>query len=323
MIWRVLPLLGVALVGLVSLASYGESGRAPAFELPAIRAHGVDVDTVLIGGHTSGDFGEAVRVLTRSHPPTEQTLLAHHLEQIFGERPRAGAGRLRIAYERTRHPSGTVRAVRILAAELAAGGRVQTAYFYERDGRPAYFDHFGHSLERADWLDPLAGRGRPTSSFGSSRMHPVLQRTLPHTGLDLAAPAGLPVVAAADGVVVEAGERGGYGLLVEIQHPNGYSTRYAHLSGFAAGMQPGALARRGEVIGRVGRSGLATGNHLHFEVRRGGRPIDPALALLNPVPAADVIGGSRWYGARTALGSLLARAPTVLPQSVAAEGAGR
>src|SRR5690606_6821190 len=102
---------------------------------------------------------------------------------------------------------------------------------------------------------------------------PILNRVLPHTGVDLAAPTGEPVRATADGIVASAGTQGGYGLLVDLQHPSGYSTRYGHLSRMAAGLRPGAAVSRGEVIGYVGMSGLATGPHLHYEVRRRGQPV--------------------------------------------------
>ena len=271
---------------------------------------------MLVGGHTNGDFGEAARALLRSLAPGEQTLLADHLEQIFAGTGPRGNGRLRIAYERTRSATGTTRGLRVLAAELATEGRLHTAYYFERDGAPAYFDHFGRSLDLTTWLDPLREHGSLSSPFGSSRMHPILNRLLPHTGLDLAAPAGTPVAAALDGVVVMAAERGGYGLTVELQHPNGYSTRYAHLSRIAPGLSPGDLVPRGETIGNVGMSGLATGNHLHFEIRRGGRPINPVTAMRLPTAAEGATGGD-WHATRNTLGRLLAKAPTLLPAAPA------
>lgn len=306
----------VVLLGLLSFAAYEGRRAATPDRLTPVRATGVELDTVLVGGHTNGDFGEASRSLLRALAPAEQALLADHLEQIFGDAGLRGNGRLRIAYERTRSPAGTTRGLRVLAAELATEGRLHTAYFFEHDGAPAYFDHFGRSLDLTSWLDPLRERGAPSSAFGSSRMHPILNRLLPHTGLDLAAPAGTPVAAALDGVVVLAGERGGYGLTVELQHPNGYSTRYAHLARIAPGLTSGDLVSRGETIGNVGMSGLATGHHLHFEIRRAGQPIDPITAMRLPTGAGRV-AGAEWHAMRNTLGSLLARAPTLLPAAPA------
>jgi murein DD-endopeptidase MepM/ murein hydrolase activator NlpD len=120
-------------------------------------------------------------------------------------------------------------------------------------------------------------QGRVTSGFGN-RFHPILGYERFHAGLDLAAAVGTPIVAAADGRVVSAGWAGGYGRAVEIQHVGGLETRYGHMSRIAA--FPGEMVQRGAVIGYVGSTGLSTGPHLHFEVLRNGRPINPASAKL-------------------------------------------
>ena len=115
-------------------------------------------------------------------------------------------------------------------------------------------------------------QGRLTSSFGE-RFHPILGYRRFHAGVDLGAAAGTPIVAAADGKVVSAGWAGGYGRAVEIAHADGIETKYGHMSRIAA--YAGEFVRRGDVIGYVGSSGLSTGPHLHFEVMRNGRPVDP------------------------------------------------
>jgi len=115
-------------------------------------------------------------------------------------------------------------------------------------------------------------QGRMTSGFGT-RFHPILGYQRFHDGMDLAAAAGTPIVAAADGKVVSAGWAGGYGRAVEIAHADGVETRYGHMSRIAA--YSGELVHRGQVIGYVGSSGLSTGPHLHFEVMKNGRPVNP------------------------------------------------
>jgi murein DD-endopeptidase MepM/ murein hydrolase activator NlpD len=115
--------------------------------------------------------------------------------------------------------------------------------------------------------------GRLTSGFGE-RFHPILGYERFHAGMDLAAAAGTPIVAAADGKVVSAGWSGGYGQLVAIVHSGGIETKYGHMSRIAA--YAGEQVRRGEVIGYVGSTGLSTGPHLHFEVMKNGRPVNPA-----------------------------------------------
>ncbi len=123
---------------------------------------------------------------------------------------------------------------------------------------------------QSDMRLPVAGR--VTSGFGE-RFHPILGYERFHAGVDLGAAWGSPIVAAADGRVVSAGWRGGYGRAVEIAHASGLETLYGHMSRIAAA--PGELVREGEVIGYVGSSGLSTGPHVHFEVLKGGRPINP------------------------------------------------
>jgi murein DD-endopeptidase MepM/ murein hydrolase activator NlpD len=115
--------------------------------------------------------------------------------------------------------------------------------------------------------------GRMTSGFGE-RFHPILGFVRFHDGVDLAAAWGTPIVAAADGRVISAGWNGGYGRAVVIAHADGLETKYGHMSRIAAYL--GESVSRGEVIGYVGSSGLSTGPHLHFEVLRNGRPVNPA-----------------------------------------------
>lgn len=114
--------------------------------------------------------------------------------------------------------------------------------------------------------------GRVSSGFGE-RFHPILHSWRMHDGVDLAAAWGTPIVAAADGRVTSAGWRGGYGRAVEIAHAGGIETLYGHMSRIAA--EPGESVRRGQVIGYVGASGLATGPHLHYEVHKDGRLVNP------------------------------------------------
>jgi murein DD-endopeptidase MepM/ murein hydrolase activator NlpD len=123
--------------------------------------------------------------------------------------------------------------------------------------------------------------GRVTSGFGE-RFHPILGYERFHAGVDLRAAAGTPIVAAADGRVVSAGWRGGYGRAVAIAHSGGVESRYGHMSRIAA--YPGELVHRGQVIGYVGSTGLSTGPHLHFEVTRNGRPVNPLSVKIDLGP---------------------------------------
>lgn len=132
---------------------------------------------------------------------------------------------------------------------------------------------------------PVAGH--LTSGFGE-RFHPILGYERFHAGVDLGAPAGTPIVAAADGRVVSAGWAGGYGRAVEIAHAGGLETKYGHMSRIIA--YAGETVRRGDVIGFVGSSGLSTGPHLHFEVMKNGRPVNPLSIKAIPAGPGQLEG---------------------------------
>lgn len=131
------------------------------------------------------------------------------------------------------------------------------------------------------FIDPIdVSKARMTSGYGW-RTHPVLKDRRFHKGVDFAAPKGTPIYAAEDGIVGMAGWRGNYGKLITVKHSDAVQTFYAHLSGFAPGIRPGAGVKKGDVIGYVGMTGLATGNHLYYEVVVNEERIDPLASDLN------------------------------------------
>jgi murein DD-endopeptidase MepM/ murein hydrolase activator NlpD len=296
-------------------AAFAEPGAgAPALStMPAVHAVGGVVDTLLIGGFARGSFRDALDVVASDLSAAEREMVGRHLDKIFlpvlQGRALQGGGRLKVAYERVRRPDGTTRSIQVLAAQAAVDGGVRTLFFYDAPGGPAYYDDGGRSLETRAWRGPLDAL-RVTSPFQAARMHPILRRVLPHNGIDYGAPHGAPVRATADGSVAFAGDRGGYGKLVEVQHPNGYATRYAHLSGIA--VRPLQPVRQGDLLGYVGATGLATGPHLHYEVRRRGQPVDPSLVMALPSATEDVGYDLAWRNETRVLRRLLARAPTVV-----------
>lgn len=162
----------------------------------------------------------------------------------------------------------------ILSAEFLNNGDTYRAYRFEHDGRVDYYDAQGQSLRRAFLKAPLSFR-RISSGFSRGRFHPILKIYRPHHGLDYAAPVGTPVSAIGDGRVIFAGKKGQYGNLVIIRHPNGFKTYYGHLSKFDTGIKGGTKVKQGQVIGYVGSTGLATGPHLHYEIRINNRPVNP------------------------------------------------
>ena len=192
----------------------------------------------------------------------------------------------RALYERHVRADGSVRQAHVLAAEFTNRGKTHRAFWF--DGRGEYFDEDGQSVKRVFLKAPLDFR-RISSTFSRRRYHPVLSRWRRHLGTDYAADAGTRVFATADGTVTRADWWGGYGKIVEIRHINGYRTRYAHLNWIARGIRPGRKVGQGELIGNVGSTGLATGPHLHYELRRRGRAVDPrAVNLPSGKPIASV-----------------------------------
>lgn len=167
----------------------------------------------------------------------------------------------------------------VLAAEFVnAGRRVQAFRFtLPGDDDALYYDEQGRSLRRQFLRSPFRFEPRVTSRFSKRRLHPVLGVYRPHLGVDYGAPTGTPVVAVAAGAVVSAGRSGGSGNMVRLRHTNGYETYYLHLSAFADGIRPGARVAQGQTIGRVGATGLATGPHLDYRMRRDGVFVDPLI----------------------------------------------
>lgn len=157
-------------------------------------------------------------------------------------------------------------------------------------GRGAYYTLDGQLLSGRLFAMPLDYR-RVSSPFGM-RTHPVYGEPRFHAGVDLTAPVGTPIYAAATGTLELAASGRGYGKLVVLRHDDGYSTRYAHLASWASGLRYGERVEQGQLIGYVGRTGTTTGPHLHFEVRRYDQPIDP-LTLTSRGFVAPLAGQAR------------------------------
>ena len=185
--------------------------------------------------------------------------------------------------ERRVSPEGEIRYGRVLAASLELSGKTQTAFRFAQEGSEGFYDAAGVSLRRAFLAAPVEFR-RISSRFSRARFHPILRTYRMHAGTDYAATVGTPVMAAGDGTIASAGWSGGYGLLVEIRHRSGVTTRYAHLSRLGRGVSRGAHVSQGETIGYVGSTGLATAAHLHYEFRVNGAPQDPRRVRIEEGP---------------------------------------
>jgi len=164
---------------------------------------------------------------------------------------------------------------RITAAHFHNDSTHHLAYYYKVPGRTAdYYDDEGKSLRKQFLKSPLR-YSRISSGYSRRRLHPILKIYRPHPGIDYAAPVGTPVAAVGDGRVIFKGWKNGYGRYIAIRHNNRYTTTYGHLSRYAANLKKGTNVKQGQVIGYVGASGLASGPHLDFRMKKNGSFVNP------------------------------------------------
>lgn len=182
--------------------------------------------------------------------------------------------RFKVIYEEQYVDSTTLGIDRILAASFHSEGKIYYAIPFKQDGKEDFFDEEGNSLRKAFLKAPLRF-SHISSRFSNSRYHPILKIRRPHHGVDYAAPTGTPVHAIGDGKVIAKGYYGQSGNRVKIRHNSIYTTAYAHLSRYGKGIHVGAMVKQSQVIGYVGKTGLATGPHLDFRFYKYGKPVDP------------------------------------------------
>lgn len=259
----------------------------------------VQIDTVA----TSGMIESVLWTAILTDPALEgverndRIRLIDHLDRIFQwkidfTRQIQPGDIYRVVYERQVRPDGSTRAGTVLSAELINQGKSVVAVHFDPDGdgEGTYYDLEGKSVRRSFLRRPVEF-SRISSRVSSGRFHPVLNRIRAHNGVDFAAPTGTPVYATADGTVIFRGVSGGYGNMVEIRHTGGFTTRYAHLSAFAPDVRVGTRVTQEQRIGSVGMTGLATGPHVHYELRRNGAVMDP---LSIDLPAGDPVPDDAW-----------------------------
>ena len=198
--------------------------------------------------------------------------------------PRKG-DTIRVLFEKYSLNRKFIKYGKIIAAQYT-GSSSKFAAFYFDDGRQAgYYDENGVPLRKMFRRAPVKF-GMRTSSYSMRRFHPISKKYKRHTGIDYGAPHGTSIFATAGGSVEFAGWRGGYGKMVVIRHPNGYRTYYGHCSRLL--VKKGAYVKQGQTIARVGRTGQATGPHVHYEIRVNGKPINPNKIKStkgNPLPS--------------------------------------
>ena len=196
----------------------------------------------------------------------------------------------------------------ILAVQFTSRARPLYAFLFESPQGVGYYHENGGAVRKPFLKAPFDFDPRITSGYSHSRFHPILKVRRPHLGVDYGAPVGTPVLASADGAVIFAGREGGFGNLVEIRHPNGYVTGYAHLS--RIDVRSGQRVRQGERIGGVGSTGLATGPHLHYQVQdRSGREINPRE--LTALPSDEAVEKEDWTQFVSVRDELIGRLATI------------
>jgi murein DD-endopeptidase MepM/ murein hydrolase activator NlpD len=274
----------------------------------------VRLDTVVVaGGVGSNLYSAALSGDANLLSVEEKGDLVAHLSRVYAwqidfYRDVRPGDAFRLAIEREIRSDGSVRAGRVLAAEYMSGDLLRTAFRFQPTGesQPQFYDEGGKALRSAFLKAPL-DFARVTSRFDPGRFHPLLGGYQAHLGVDYGATHGTPVRSTGDGVVARAGWWGNYGLVIEVDHGGGIQTRYAHLGGIETGVHRGGPVLQGQMIGRVGSTGLTTASHLHYEFLLRGIHTDPTridLPVERPIPDEDA---ERFASTRAAGWLLLSR----------------
>jgi len=263
----------------------------------------------------------------------EQVQLAMELADIFAgevdfQSELQPGDSFRVLFEKTSHDGQFSGYGAILGASIMVDRRPHQAFRWEdpaATGKASFYDDAGRSLKRFMLRSPLKFEPRVTSGFSMHRMHPIDHVSRPHLGVDYAAPVGSAVVAVASGTVVSAGYSGASGNLVHLKHARGIETYYLHLSAFAKGIRSGAHVDQGQVIGRVGATGAATGPHLDYRLKRDGTFVNPLAAHSKQAPGEPIPGSElpRFRDIRDRLlaqlsSAIVAEAPASKPDAVPA-----
>lgn len=264
----------------------------------SLRAEVLPIPKTLESVTASGEIGEETPSLFQSiEAAGEGPDLAIAMAEVFaGEidfnTDLQPGDRYTVTFERFRREGRPNSYGVVTAARFDNDGRVHHAFRFTSPGsKPDYYDENGRSLRRFFLRSPLKFVPQVTSGFSARRMHPVLHTARAHRGVDYAAPSGAPVVAIAAGRVVSVTFDNANGRMVRIRHTSGYESYYLHLSAFAPGIKAGMSVSQGATVGRVGSTGLATGPHLHYGLKKNGVFVNPLREHRNlppgdPVPAS-------------------------------------
>ena len=270
------------------VASDADEFRADVLPIPKTLEHGAAAGTI---DTSTPSLFQAMAATGESAELTLALAQVFSGEIDFNSEVQPG-DRFAVAFERFVRDDRPPTYGAITAAEFDNDGRrIRAVRFTPPGGDADYFDEEGRSLRRLFLRSPLKFEPRVTSRYSLRRLHPILQTTRAHRGVDYGAPAGAPVVAIGSGTVVSATRDNVNGRMVRLRHASGYDSYYLHLSAFARGIRRGVRVSQGQTIGAVGSTGLAIGPHLHYGLQKNGTWVDPLREQRNmppgdPVPAA-------------------------------------
>jgi murein DD-endopeptidase MepM/ murein hydrolase activator NlpD len=266
----------------------------------AVEAIKLDTHATRAGGEIDESLFAAMRKAGVPHNVISEFIRIYSWDVDFQREIQPGDS-FEIFFDRYEDKGQMVKAGPLLYAGLTLSGKPHHLYLYTAsdDGNADYYDEKGQSVRKALLKTPIDG-AKLTSGFGNRR-HPILGYTKMHKGLDFGAAKGTPIHAAGDGTIEEAGMKGAYGNYVRIRHTGSFATAYAHMNGFGKGIKKGVRVRQGEVIGYVGTTGRSTGPHLHYEVLKDARQVDPRGIKM---PTGRALAGKELDSFKTAMDSL-------------------
>jgi murein DD-endopeptidase MepM/ murein hydrolase activator NlpD len=250
------------------------------------------VELTGIDARIDGDHPSLIAAIDESG---ERIQLAMELADIFSgqvdfQTELQPGDHFQVLFEKTSHDGEFSGYGAVLGASISVDGRSLHAFRWQdpATGHVGYYDDQGRSLKRFLLKSPLKFEPRITSRFTTRRFHPIDHVYKAHLGVDYGAPTGAPVVAVASGVVVSAAYSGAGGNMVHLKHRGGFETYYLHLSAFGAGIHPGAHVEQGQLIGRVGATGAATGPHLDYRLKRNGVFVNPVAEHARQAPGEPI-----------------------------------
>jgi murein DD-endopeptidase MepM/ murein hydrolase activator NlpD len=303
----------------------------PAILDAEVVAYDKQTTVTAVRGRIDGDHPSVIAAMEQTG---ESIQLAMSLAEIFSgqidfESDLQPGDSFEILVEKTSHDGQFSGYGAILGARFDTDGRDLQALRWTdpASGKSAFYDENGRSLKRFFLRSPLRFEPRVTSGFSRSRLHPVFRTYRAHLGIDYGAPTGAPVVAVAAGTVLSAGWSGGGGNMVRIRHASGFESYYLHLSGFGKGIRGGVHVDQGQLIGRVGATGTATGPHLDYRLRKNGVFVNPLvehrkLPPGEPIPMVQLAAfrAQRDKTMQALSVPLTAEGPRQKPDAIAAAG---